>query len=732
MKSSQRSSWSAARSPLEHAVEGVLSHLAADPRAAGAAPESANVVVLGGGTGLSTVLGGNSALSAWPAQAAQGLLTEFDGVSVGVCTTDDGGSTGELVRRLPMIGIGDLRKVMLSMADRPTLLRCYGADAPVLAILQQVVQHRFQDRAPRRDEWLDPIRVLPPSLRKMTPAALREGLAALTRAVPPEVEARMRVPGHSFGNLLLAAAVFRGMEDPTAIPGRAALDRAIRDVGDLLGVPGSRLFAATASPGSLLFEYANGVLATGQSRAAKARRGCAVRRVQIAFPPRVRAHPVLLQRIREADLILYAPGSLYSSMLPVLLTPGVAEAIRGNARAIKILGANLWIQEGETDMSFREESRGFWVSELIEAYGHNVPGGIDGLFDAVLATSMDTVPGSIIRNYALEGKHPIHLDRARVAQLGVRPIEASLFASGHWHRHAMLHHDPARFAAAVRVLYAGLQNEGEAGRGRRVSRASASAAPTDGGATAPAVIAGKPASVRMNSVREILAQKRIATAFLRAAFEEFLWDYPDIPVEHLAFMRGVRVVRANQWKRSREWDNLLGYYDPDSGMICLHEQAVAPPHRLASTLAIALGESLLGNYIREKRWHLPDAPEECRRYEILLRPPRQRDCWLNDRDLRDYLASAHMQSDAADPLHFWRALPHDAGFLPSGVLFGLTYAWMLNNLFVPALDFEMRMLQWSTASLLPYQVQERHRMETRVRFFRERVFASPAQNGSVR
>ena len=66
MGQASRASWTGARSLLEHGVEGVLGRLAEDPRAAGRAPSRARIVVLGGGTGLSTVLGGNSALPAWP------------------------------------------------------------------------------------------------------------------------------------------------------------------------------------------------------------------------------------------------------------------------------------------------------------------------------------------------------------------------------------------------------------------------------------------------------------------------------------------------------------------------------------------------------------------------------------------------------------------------------------------------------------------------------------------
>ncbi|NLG34042.1 MAG: YvcK family protein [Lentisphaerae bacterium] len=715
MSLSNRAAWSSSRSSLEHAVEGVLAHLSVDPRAAGGMPEKARVVVLGGGTGLSTVLGGNASLPSWPDRPPEGLAQEFDRLDIGVCTTDDGGSTGELVRRLPMIGIGDMRKVMLSMTDRSVLVRRHGPDAPILKIIQQVFQHRFDEHVPTREELHDPVRVLTPALRRACPASLRAALAGLSTGLDRAIEERMRVPGHCLGNLLLTASVFRRMRSQGQTLSPVLLDAGIGAVADVLGIPPARLFAATASPGSLIFEYANGVVATGQSRAARARRGCAVRRVRISFSGTPAAHPRLLERLREADLIIYAPGSLYSSMLPVLLTPGVVEAIRANRRAVKILGANLWIQEGETDMSFREESRGFWVSELIEAYGRNVPGGIAGLFDVALATSLDTVPGSIIRNYALEGKHPIHLDRSRVAALGVMPVEASLFSNDRWHRHSMIHHDPARFAAAVRIVFSGL-----AGRpASRSSRRIRTEKPSRPGA--PAIVQGPSACTRMDAIRRQLAGKAMRPASLRRAIEDFLWRHPDVPPAHLEYFNGVQVVPDSRWRRSREWDNVLGYYDPESGRIMLHEQAIRSGGSFEANFAVALGESLLGRYIAGKRWQEPRSREGCRIYEIELRPSGQRASLLSDAALRTYLRAARMQPRKGSPLCHWRAVPSDSGFLPCGILFGLTYAWMLDNVFVPALDFEMQMLQWPISRLLPYQVRERSRQRDLVRFFRDEV-----------
>ena len=84
MGRASRASWTGVRSSLEHWVEGVLSRLAEFPRAAGPVPAKARVVVLGGGTGLSTVLGGNPALPNWPDRVPAGLAHEFAHVHVGV------------------------------------------------------------------------------------------------------------------------------------------------------------------------------------------------------------------------------------------------------------------------------------------------------------------------------------------------------------------------------------------------------------------------------------------------------------------------------------------------------------------------------------------------------------------------------------------------------------------------------------------------------------------------
>ena len=111
-----------------------------------------------------------------------------------------------------------------------------------------------------------------------------------------------------------------------------------------------------------------------------------------------------------------------------------------------------------------------------------------------------------------------------------------------------------------------------------------------------------------------------------------VWENRDIRIDHFQFFRGVRVIPADQWHRSNEWDNVLGYYDPEDGLLKIHEQLRQDPERLKGNLLIALGESLLGRYLESRRWLDRQAKAEwgARCYEIRLRPVRERECFLDD------------------------------------------------------------------------------------------------------
>jgi uncharacterized cofD-like protein len=724
----------------EQVIEGLLGGMvmpdrsAWERRIASDDTHDTRVVILGGGTGMSSIVGGNPQSRDWPEHPFVGLKEVFPNLTIVVCTTDDGGSTGELLKDLPMIGIGDLRKLCLSMVRREHLEQRYGLAGDdlqnVIRVIHRLMNYRQQDATTGWDLLQDPFNLCVEEERQSCPVALQEGLRSLTQALcaggaGPTIDPS----GHCLGNLVLTSAVFRAAGWRTdRAPGLAEMQKGLDEVAGLIGASVGRLFPATSVPGQLVFRYANGVEVYGQHKSAATRRRQPVMRVRAVFCEEPKTDPVVCQAINEADLIIYAPGSVYTSVIPVLQVPAIIEAIRDNSRALKILGANFWIQEGETDISLRDSRHGFLVSELIEAYDRNVPGGVQGLFDVVLSANLEHMPGNILRNYALEDKRPIHLDRVRVEQMGYRAVEAMLFAPEKLSRPRVIRHDAANFAMAVQVLLYASHHPDEFSDGAITSE-NRESSPGNGRTLFPGVLTNGPTLCGYMQAVESEIQKKVCSESLRAVLRDLCWANRDVHPAHLGCFDRVCEVPAAAWNRSTEWDNVLGYYDPGAKALCLHEQLLTHRERLCEDLLIALGESLLGNYCSAKRWVEDDQLSEygVRTYEITLSPVSERKCYLDDSKLRRYLQLARMLEAPSNSDVYRININDEEGFLPPGLLFGLMYAWYLNNAYGGAMEYEMSLLRWRTRDLIPHQAKERSRRQELVAFFRHEVFGHPGE-----
>jgi uncharacterized cofD-like protein len=681
------------------------------------------VVVFGGGTGLSTVVGGNSRLAEWPENPFVGLKQEFSTMDVVVCTTDDGGSTGLLLKELPMIGIGDFRKVLLSLILSENLQETYGLDdvatGQLVRAIHAVFNYRFPEGFRKFRCVANPLLLLPQDLRKTVPRPLSNLLISLGTYISQGGDGPTISPGgHCLGNLMLTSAIFksagRTIDHP---PGLAAITEGIELLSRAIGVPPGTLHPATATPGQLVLRYSNGVAVRGQDKSAITRRHLPIDRVSIECCDAPLVSPAVCNAIREADIILFAPGSLYTSIMPILQVPAIVQAIRENRKALKILGANFLVQAGETDISRRRWNRGLYVSELVEAYGHNVEGGAEGLFDVVLSANLEHISGDVLRNYALEGKSPIYLDRSRGESLGVLPLEATVYSPERLKRAGVIHHDPQKFALAVRTLLVAHQRLG-------LNRKHASSRTIPARSSNNTVTGAPPLCCYYREADAVLAEKRFHPRSLREIMREIIWENRDIRITHLKFFRAAQIIPASRWTRSKEWDNVLGYYDPEDGLLKIHEQVSDDPERIRDNLLIALGESLLGQYVEGRCWVNPENGNQwgARRYEIRLRPVEERRCFLDDGALRSYLRLARMMPKPHDPNTFGITLNDREGFLPPGLLFGLLYAWYLNNAYGEIMEYEMSLLRWPPQKLIPYQLEERTRKQALVRFFRNVVF----------
>ena len=119
---------------------------------------------------------------------------------------------------------------------------------------------------------------------------------------------------------------------------------------------------------------------------------------RIYFTTHADSNPRVLSAIKKADKIIFAPGDLYTSVLPHLLIDGVAEAIqKSKAKVYFVL--NLIEKEGETDY--------FKASDFIKAFNFYL--GNSRRLNFLIANNKKFDP-EIVKVYEGEKKRAVVLD----------------------------------------------------------------------------------------------------------------------------------------------------------------------------------------------------------------------------------------------------------------------------------------------------------------------------------
>ena len=202
--------------------------------------------------------------------------------------------------------------------------------------------------------------VLPPGDIRNCLAALSDDETVLSQLFQYRFSGDPGLDGHSFGNLFITALA--------EITG--SFEEAVVESGRVLAVRG-RVLPSTLKDVQLLADVelihqVSEVRVAGESTIPTM--PGRVRRVWLE-PNNPPAFPPVLQEILAADLIVFGPGSLYTSILPNLLVPDVLEAIRAST-ALKIFVVNIATQRGETNS--------YTCSDHIRALeSHTGPGLVD-------------------------------------------------------------------------------------------------------------------------------------------------------------------------------------------------------------------------------------------------------------------------------------------------------------------------------------------------------------------
>jgi len=155
-----------------------------------------------------------------------------------------------------------------------------------------------------------------------------------------------------------------------------------------------------------------------------------IRRMHLT-PPDVEPPQEALDAIRQADVVVLGPGSLFTSVIPNLLVPKIADALRATD-ALRVYVCNVMTQPGETD--------GFTASDHVRALEAHAGGRV---CDYVLVNTAIPQP-ELMERYRASGQDLVLSDVDRIRQMGYKVITGNFISQTDYVRH-----DPHRLAEAI-------------------------------------------------------------------------------------------------------------------------------------------------------------------------------------------------------------------------------------------------------------------------------------------
>ena len=261
--------------------------------------------------------------------------------------------------------------------------------------------------------------VLPPGDIRNCIAALADDEDLVTKLFQYRFKNGEGLEGHSFGNLFLTALC--------SITGDMV--RAVKESSSVLSIRG-RVLPSTLDDMKLVAEMEDGRIIKGESNIPEAHGK--IKRLY-TDPENCKALDDVITAIRDAELIILGPGSLYTSVTPNLLVKEIAEEI-SKSKAKKIYVCNIMTQPGETD--------GYSVSDHVRTLMDHA--GSRDIIDTVLVNN--SLPENISEKYEQAGSYPVKLDRSNLKELGVNLCSKKLIEDS---REGLVRHSSHRVARAI-------------------------------------------------------------------------------------------------------------------------------------------------------------------------------------------------------------------------------------------------------------------------------------------
>jgi uncharacterized cofD-like protein len=300
-----------------------------------------------------------------------GLKEYTKNITAIISTADNGGSSGILRDELGLLPVGDIRNCLIALSESKELM-------------YKLFKYRFEKGS---------------------------------------------LAGHSIGNLLMAALVQINKGD---------FLKTLEQFSSLLSIKG-KVLPATTEKITLYAKLCNGKIIKGEADidgyykyshiidVEKLKKRAKISNIFIY--PKATALLQSLKAIKEADLIILGPGSLYTSIISNLLVNGISEAIV-KSKAEKVYVCNIMTQIGETD----DYSASMHLNEIEKYLGKRA---IDYIILNNGSTSQD-----IIEKYRKEYKQLIYLDTNNIKN--VKIIKKNLIKGD-----ILARHDPQKLANAI-------------------------------------------------------------------------------------------------------------------------------------------------------------------------------------------------------------------------------------------------------------------------------------------
>jgi uncharacterized cofD-like protein len=249
----------------------------------------------------------------------------------------------------------------------------------------------------------DELGVLPPGDVRQCLIALSDSSKELRELMNYRFESG-GLKGHSFGNIFLSAL--------EKIKGK--FSKGVGEISKILNVKG-KVIPVTNDNAHLHIKLKNGKILKGQKELDGNKELGDIGISNVYFDKKIKANPMAIKNIKEADYIVIGPGDFYGSIAPNLLVKGISGAI-SNSKAKVIFNCNITNKKGQTD--------GYCLDDYVEKINDHL-----GKNKIRFVTFNSRKPDrDLIRRYEKkEGKNMlVKSNRGEASKIIYRIIEADL------------------------------------------------------------------------------------------------------------------------------------------------------------------------------------------------------------------------------------------------------------------------------------------------------------------